>query len=647
MVLAPDDMTDVLRDIIDHRRQRVEISAILAQEHRVGEGRAIDMALTAHEIGPADDFVVEFETPMRLAPLGFQPDPLGSLQREPGPVIDGWQATRQLALAFAIEFIGGLEARIKPPGLAQFFSGGAVKRESLRLAQNRVRHDAEPGKIDLDRLGVFLLGARDIGVIKAKNKFAMVFFCVKEVQKRRPRVANMNMTGRRWSETNDWMRHECPKVDGIAKMRNPPEVTLLEVRAGVRPPRVSNKHIFILSHFLNASRYPLRSKMRQPRSLTMTMAYAAVWFCLCLTSLNLISIGIAGLRARPNPKPFPAPRAGPGVSIVRPLCGLDNFCNETLELSFRLDYPTYEIIFCVARANDPVVLRVQRMMANHPDLPARLIVGDEKVSANPKLNNCVRGWDAARHDWIILADANVLMPQDYIQRLLAGWRRRTGLVCSMPLGSRPGNIWAELECAFLNTFEARWQYCAEAMGLGFAQGKSMLWRRDIMDNGGGIRALNAEIIEDAAATKLARRQGLTVNLVDSPFEQPLGARAASEVWLRQLRWARTRRKTFPLFYAPEIFAGAALPCLAAAYAAWMLDLNVAAATLGIAAVWYVPEALLARHNKWYFSWRVPLLFILRDAILPLVYIDAWCTDHFVWRGNEMTMRAEEASAEGG
>jgi ceramide glucosyltransferase len=130
--------------------------------------------------------------------------------------------------------------------------------------------------------------------------------------------------------------------------------------------------------------------------------------------------------------------------------------------------------------------------------------------------------DAARHAWIILADANVLMPKDYIQRLLMSWRHRSGLVCSMPLGSRPGNLWAELECTFLNTFEARWQYCAEAFGMGFAQGKSMLWRREVMDKGGGIRALDAEIAEDAASTKLVRSLRLDVNLVDSPFEQPLG-----------------------------------------------------------------------------------------------------------------------------
>jgi len=53
-----------------------------------------------------------------------------------------------------------------------------------------------------------------------------------------------------------------------------------------------------------------------------------------------------------------------------------------------------------------------------------------------------------------------------------------------------------------------------------------------MEKGGGIRALGAEIAEDAASTKLVRRQGLSVNLVNSPFEQPLGCRGFRDVWLR-------------------------------------------------------------------------------------------------------------------
>jgi ceramide glucosyltransferase len=373
----------------------------------------------------------------------------------------------------------------------------------------------------------------------------------------------------------------------------------------------------------------------------MMIGYGAGLFCLILIVLNLISIGVAMSRAKPRRAALPAPAAGPSVSIVRPCCGIDNFCEETLGSSFHLDYPDYEVIFCVARASDPVVGVIQRLIANNPGVGARLIIGDETVSANPKLNNCVRGWDAARSEWIILADSNVLMPQDYIQRLFARWGAKTGLVCSMPQGSHPANIGAELECAFLNTFQARWQYCGEGIGTGFAQGKNMLWRKDILESGGGIRALAAEIAEDAASTKVVRNAGFKVNLVDTPFEQPLGKRSVRDVWLRQVRWARMRRKTFPLAFAPEILAGGALPLISGSYAANLLDWNIPLVALAIAAILYSTESFMAIRNGWYFTWRSPFLFALRDLMLPAVYVDAWLLDDFVWRGNAMTVREEE------
>ena len=89
----------------------------------------------------------------------------------------------------------------------------------------------------------------------------------------------------------------------------------------------------------------------------------------------------------------------------------------------------------------------------------------------------------------MFADSNVLMPRDYIQRLFASWRADTGLVASPPAGCRPEGIWAELECAFLNTYQARWQYLIDSLGRGFAQGKTMLWRRTDLEGAGGIEAL--------------------------------------------------------------------------------------------------------------------------------------------------------------
>ena len=144
-------------------------------------------------------------------------------------------------------------------------------------------------------------------------------------------------------------------------------------------------------------------------------------------------------------------------------------------------------------------------MAEHPDAGARLLIGDERVSSNPKLNNVLKGWRVAKHEWIVLADANVLMPPDYLHLLFAGWRADTGLVASPPIGSRPHGIWAEVECAFLNTYQARWQYVADMFGLGFAQGKTMLWRRADLERAGGIEALAKEVAEDAPRPRLCAR----------------------------------------------------------------------------------------------------------------------------------------------
>jgi ceramide glucosyltransferase len=308
-----------------------------------------------------------------------------------------------------------------------------------------------------------------------------------------------------------------------------------------------------------------------------------------------------------------------------------------LQSSFRLDYPNYEVIFCAAREDDPVVPIVRRVIAANRHIPAALLVGDDRDSVNPKLNNLIKGWDAARHSWIVMADSNVLMPRDYVQRLLGCWRPHTGAVCSMPIGSMPGNFWAELECAFLNTLQARAQYMSETVGWGFAQGKTMLFRRDVVENGGGIRALAAETAEDAATTKLIRNAGLHVHLVDNPFEQPLGWRSAAEVWARQVRWARLRRISFSWLFLPELLVGSVFPALALAIAADAHGFSVTTSLSAFLAMWFAAEITLACVAGWRLSLPWLLALPIRDLLLPILWIAAWLSDDFIWRGNPMTV----------
>src|SRR5260370_14352582 len=349
----------------------------------------------------------------------------------------------------------------------------------------------------------------------------------------------------------------------------------------------------------------------------MTIGALAAGICATSAGMHGLSVVLATMRCRQRPGgSLPPPKDAPSVTIVQPLCGVETFSRETLRSIFALDYPSYEIIFCLASGDDPITPLVRNAIAANPGRPARILVGDDRISANPKGNNVVKGWKAARHDWVIMADSNVLMPADYIQRLLARWGSNTGVVCAPPIGSRPESFGAEIECGFLNTYQARWQYAGESCGYGFAQGKTMLWRREILEAGGSIEALGAEIAEDAAATKLIRAQGFNAHLVDRPFQQPLRPRPLRDVWSGQLRRARVRRAPFPFFFAPEVLTTSLLTFISAAVAAPVFGIDPVLGALLAVLFFFRAAAVLALAPRWPFSFGRPPGPLARRLLPP-------------------------------
>lgn len=370
----------------------------------------------------------------------------------------------------------------------------------------------------------------------------------------------------------------------------------------------------------------------------MSIALLLALLCAFIILMNLISVVIMAGRCRARLRNLPPPSDAPSVSIIRPLKGVEAFSEEILRATFQLDYPDYELIFCVQSGDDPVIPLVKRLMDEYPGRDARLLIGDDRISVNPKLNNCAKGWGAARFDYVILADSNALPPTDYVQTMLAAFRDDTALTVSMPIGSRPASFWALVECAILNTFQARWQYGAESIGRGFAQGKNMMWRRDILDQAGGIRALGSEVAEDAAATKIVRARNMRVRLVDMPFEQPLGDRSAQEVYARHARWSRLRRATFPSYYAPEIMNGSFVAVISGAFAAQDFGLDPLLVGITIISILHGSELILAKICGFVLDWRTPLTLVVRDLLLPIIFIDGLMFDDFSWHGVAMTVK---------
>ena len=77
----------------------------------------------------------------------------------------------------------------------------------------------------------------------------------------------------------------------------------------------------------------------------------------------------------------------PPVTIFKPLKGLDEGLEENLRSFFRLDYPTYQLIFCVADADDPAIPMVRRLLDEFPARDGRLVVGCPIFGLNPKVES--------------------------------------------------------------------------------------------------------------------------------------------------------------------------------------------------------------------------------------------------------------------
>jgi ceramide glucosyltransferase len=365
----------------------------------------------------------------------------------------------------------------------------------------------------------------------------------------------------------------------------------------------------------------------------MTLLLALLLACWLVPSLfHVASLGIVALRLRGEAGRVPARKSQERISIVRTINGVEQDVERCLESGFCLDDRHYELIFCAHTKADPVVRIVQALMVRHPDVPARLLCQDLKISDNPKLNNMAQGWGATHGVYVCFSDGNIVLPPDYLARHLAAWTPVTGVVSAIHIGDRPQGFWAEVECAFLNQYHARWHLMAGILGIAFCCGKSMLIRRADLEASGGIKALASEAAEDVALTKLTWAQGRRVTPIIHPVVQPLGPRSASGVMRRQIRWARLRRLGYPAAFSCEILSTALIPIGSAGALALLRDGTVWAG-IAIAAqsmFWYGSELIFARAVGMHLSlWATPAS-IVRDAAIPVIWLYGWFGRRFWW-----------------
>lgn len=367
------------------------------------------------------------------------------------------------------------------------------------------------------------------------------------------------------------------------------------------------------------------------------LALLALW----LAAAVLYQIGsIAALRSllrrspssrRPPARPT---RSRPSAVILRPLFGAPPGLRRALESACALGVP---VIAGVEDAADPAATIARDLAARLPPGRLTLVEGAAPRGANRKVANLLRMLPAAPAEVIVFSDADVVLPEGYLDAILAPFEDPGVGVVTCPYRNVAGrSIGARLDAILTNAGFLPSVALAERLeGVRFALGATVAIRRRLLESIGGLAPLLDVLADDYALADRARRAGARVVLapllLDHHVDDPL-----EEVFSRHLRWARTMRAVRPAGFAGTILTHGTIPSLLVA------GLVGPSLGLAVAAGWFLVRvgglALLAR--------RLGLTLLDLALVFPadllafLVYLGGLTGRTVAWGGRRLVVRRD-------
>ena len=217
-----------------------------------------------------------------------------------------------------------------------------------------------------------------------------------------------------------------------------------------------------------------------------------------------------------------------------------------------------QILFGVADANDPVCKIVRELIEKNPGRDAQLVVCGESLGANGKVSTLVQLERSAKHELILVSDADVRVPPDFLANVVAPLRdHKTGLVNCFYRLANPTTTAMRWEAIAINAdFWSQVLQAASLKPLDFALGAAMLVRRKALAEIGGFNSLANCLADDYQLGHRIAEKGHRIALcpvVVECWDAPMNWR---DVWKHQLRWARTIRVCQPLPYFFSILSNA-------------------------------------------------------------------------------------------
>ena len=354
----------------------------------------------------------------------------------------------------------------------------------------------------------------------------------------------------------------------------------------------------------------------------------------------------------------PEPSFPPAVTLLKPLKGCDQASEGCLRSWFAQEYTgRVQILFGVASAEDPVCSIARKLMGEFPAVEAQLIVCGPLLGANAKVSKLVELEPLAKHEVLVISDADVRVPPDFLANIVAPLREPAQAPDPRPPNC--GLVTCFYRLANVTTSAMQWEGVAinadfwsqvlQAQSLkpiDFALGAVMAMRRKQLQEIGGFTGIVDCLADDYQLGHRIARCGHRIIIspvVVECWSAPMGWKA---VWKHQLRWGRTIRVCQPVPYFFSILSNATLwPVVWAAATLSVLSFTVALGCLvtRIATALNLQSRLFRKSTindqpaitlaPW---WLVPV----KDLLQVAVWLLAFMGNRIEWRGEQMRLRRD-------
>ena len=361
----------------------------------------------------------------------------------------------------------------------------------------------------------------------------------------------------------------------------------------------------------------------------------------------------------------------PSISILKPLKGCDKTTAESLQSWFGQNYTgQIQILFGVADANDPVCEIVRELLRKNSGHDAQLLVCGESLGTNGKISTLIQLERLAKHSLILVSDADVRVPPDFLANVVAPLRdegRAGSPLLAEATQARDGahGVTRPTAVGLVNCFyrlanptttAMRWEavainadfwsmvlQSASIKPLNFALGAAILMRREALIESGGFTALANCLADDYQLGHRIAQKGHRIALcpvVVECWDAPMDWR---DVWRHELRWARTIRVCQPLPYFFSILSNATLwpllwliasLVLLKTFCAPLTAIACLLARLGLAQ--NLQRRLVQSRSDIAPFWLVPV----KDLLQTIIWAGAFLGNTVEWRGQRMKLHRD-------